>query len=205
MPQGSEMLPTVLDAVHLFWFGPLREFASFNEDRLSLWFGGARDGEVAAQFAETLDETECVEIDVAALTPSQQTGLVLLLDQFPRSLFRGQARSYAFDERARAAVNVTTAGGMERFKLVERAFLTICLGHSERIEDQERAMKHYLDDIAPFAPADNRFYEAGGIQTAKYLDIIRRFGRFPHRNAILGRNTTEDEARFLAENRMAPW
>ena len=83
--------------------------------------------------------------------------------------------------------------------------MTICLGHSERLEDQERALKHYLDDVAPFAPAGNRFLEAGGIQTSKYLDIIKRFGRFPHRNAILGRSTTDEEARFLAENKMAPF
>ena len=193
------------DDVHRFWFGPIPDFDSFNDDRLSLWFGGARDAEITARFTSLLDKTEGDAIDAGGLSPSQQVGLVVLLDQLPRSIFRGQPRSYAFDNKARAVVEDATAGSMRQFKLIERAFLTICLGHSERLEDQERAMQHYLDDVAPFAPPGNPFYEAGRVQTAKYLDIIKRFGRFPHRNAILGRATTAEEAQFLAENRMAPF
>ena len=199
------MQPTLFDEVHRFWFGPIPDFESFNADRLSLWFGGARDGEIAEQFSVVLGEAEHADIDIAALSLSQQAGLVVLFDQVPRSMFRGQPRSYAFDEKARSVVNIATASRMQPFKLIERAFMTICLGHSEQLADQERAMQHYRDDVAPFAPAGNRFYEAGGIQTAKYLEIIRRFGRFPHRNAILGRETTAEEAEFLAENRMAPF
>ncbi len=199
------MQPTIFDEVHLFWFGPLPAFDSFNDDRLSLWFGGARDGEIAERFLAALSEAENAALDIAALSPSQQAGLVVLLDQFPRSIFRGQPRSYAFDEKARAVARTASAGGMQRFKLIERAFMGICLGHSEHLADQEFALKHYLDDVAPFAPVENRFYEAGRIQTAKYLDIIKRFGRFPHRNAILGRETTAEEAKFLAANRMAPF
>ncbi|MCW5715537.1 MAG: DUF924 domain-containing protein [Bauldia sp.] len=199
------MQPQILDDVHLFWFGPVPDFASFNDDRFSLWFGGGRDAEIAGLFSAALAEADGAAIDVAVLTPSQQTGLVVLLDQFPRSVFRGEARSYSFDEKARGVVKVATAGGMQPFKLVERAFLTICLGHSEHLDDQERALRYYVEDVGPFAPAGNRFYEAGGIQTAKYLDIIRRFGRFPHRNAILGRETSAEEAQFLAENSMAPF
>ncbi len=199
------MQPTIFDEVHLFWFGPMSGFDSFNDDRLSLWFGGARDGEIAERFAAALGEAENAAFDIAALSPSQQAGLVVLLDQFPRNIFRGRQQSYAFDEKARAVVKAATAGGMQRFKLIERAFMTICLGHSEHLADQEAALQHYFEDVAPFAPAQNRFYEAGRIQTAKYLDIIKRFGRFPHRNAILVRQTTLEEAQFLAENRMDPF
>ena len=165
---------------------------------------GTRDGEIVRQFSSALGEAENAVLDVAALTPSQQVGLVVLLDQFPRSIFRGQARSYAFDEKARAVMKVATLSGMKPFKLLERSFLGICLAHSEHLEDQELGLKHYLDDIAPFAPVGNRFYEAGRIQTAKYLDIIKRFGRFPHRNAILGRDTTAEEAGFLPRTRWRP-
>lgn len=202
------MSPTDLEMVHDFWFGPLPEFNSFNADRLSLWFGGARDSEISERFLFALDALDAAEdpsIDVAVLSLSQQVGLVVLLDQFPRSIFRGQPRSYAYDEAALAAVRIATAGGMQKFKLIERSFLTICLNHSEQLEDQERALKHYVDDILPYAPAGNRFYEAGGIQTAKYLDVIQRFGRFPHRNEILGRVTTAQEATFLAQSTMAPF
>ena len=197
--------PTTFDDVHRFWFGPLADFQAFNADRFALWIGGERDLELAERFSATLAGAENAVLDIGELSPAQQVGLVVLLDQLPRSIFRGQARSYAFDEKARAVVNVAIADGMQDFKLVERAFLTICLGHSERLDDQERALEHYRADVAPHAPAGNRFYEAGAIQTAKYLDIIRRFGRFPHRNAILGRQSSADEERFLAENMMAPF
>ena len=152
-----------------------------------------------------LGNAETATIDVAKLSSAQQVGLVILFDQFPRNIFRGRPRSYDFDERARDLVNLVTEGGMDKFKLIERAFLAICLGHSERLLDQERALEHYRKDISLHAPAGNRFYEAGGIQTAKYLDIIRRFGRFPHRNAILGRKSTVEEERFLAETELAPF
>ena len=197
--------PTLFDDVHQFWFGAIPDFESFNDDRLSLWFGGARDDEIAERLSTALDETENTTLDIATLTAPQQVGAVVLFDQFPRNIFRGQRRSYVFDEKARAAVKVATAGGMRRFKLIERAFMTVCLAHSEHLEDQERASAHFSDDIAPYAPAGNRFYEGGRIQTSKYLDIIRRFGRFPHRNAILGRETSAEEARFLAENKMTPF
>jgi uncharacterized protein (DUF924 family) len=108
------------------------------------------------------------------------------------AIFFEASSSYEFDEKARDL-------------LIERAFLAICLGHSERLLDQERALEHYRKDISSHAPAENRFYEAGGIQTAKYLDIIRCFGHFPHRNAILGRKPTVEEERFLAETGLAPF
>jgi uncharacterized protein (DUF924 family) len=197
--------PTIFNDIREFWLGPLPEFQSFNADRFPLWFEGARDAEIADRFSPVLGNAETAAIDVGRLTPAQQVGLVILFDQFPRNIFRGQPRSYAFDERAREVVDIVTTCGMDEFKLIERAFLVICLGHSERLQDQERALHHYRNDISPYAPAGNRFYEAGRIQTAKYLDIITRFGRFPHRNAILGRSSSAEEERFLAENEMAPF
>ncbi len=192
-----------LDTVHRFWFGPLADFQAFNADRMALWFAGKADDEIARRFSETLKQAESSTIDALALSRSQQVGLVVLLDQFPRNIFRGQPKSYAFDNRARHVVDTITLGGMDGFKLVERAFLTICLGHSERLDDQIRAMRHFMNDIKPHAPPDNPLYRAGAVRTAQYLDIITRFGRFPHRNGILGRKTTIEEAQFLVETQLA--
>ena len=192
-----------LDTVHRFWFGPLGDFQAFNADRMALWFAGKADDEIARRFSETLAWVEFSSIDALALSRSQQVGLVVLLDQFPRNIFRGQPKSYAFDERARRVVDTITAGGMDKFYLVERAFLTICLGHSECLEDQIRAMRHFMNDIKPYAPSDNPLYRAGAVRTAQYLDIITKFGRFPHRNDILGRKTTVEEAEFLVQTQLA--
>ena len=85
-----------LDAVHRFWFGPLDDFQAFNADRMALWFAGKADAEITRRFSATLADAESSSIDVLALSQSQQVGLVVLLDQIPRSIFRGQPRSYAF-------------------------------------------------------------------------------------------------------------
>ena len=79
------------------------------------------------------------------------------------------------------------------------------LGHSESLTDQDAALDLFLRDVAPYAPADNRFYQACRIQSQRYCDIIARFGRFPHRNAVLERATTAEEAAFLADAELVPF
>ena len=201
------MLTSTLDDVHAYWFGPLPAFDSFPMDKFPLWFGGdeAVDREVTARFGGALEAAGKAEIDVAGLTSSQQVGLVVLLDQLSRNIHRNAPAAYALDQLARSHAATAIANGFERFKLVERVFVILPFGHSEMLADQDRALSAYLDDIAPFAPEGHRFYEACRIQAQKYRDIIARFGRFPHRNAVLGRATTAEEAQFMAETRMMPF
>lgn len=113
--------------------------------------------------------------------------------------------SYALDHLARQLACEAIRTGLDRFKLVERAFVILPLGHSESLTDQDHALDLFLRDVAPSAPADNRFYQAGRIQSQKYRDIIARFGRFPHRNAVRGRTTTPEEAAFMADTNLAPF
>lgn len=112
--------------------------------------------------------------------------LAILLDQYPRNSFRGSAHQFATDGLARAVAREAIARGyLETFGPELRQFLVMPLMHSEDIKDQ--------DDLLPLC--------AGMPETLKYAkihrDIIARFGRFPHRNAVLGRETTPDERAFL--------
>lgn len=116
-------------------------------------------------------------------------GLILLLDQFPRNAFRGSPKVYATDALAREAANeFIERGHMAAIDLPLRMFVRLPFSHSEALADQDRAValhKQYIDDDTQWAD--------------HHREIIRRFGRFPHRNAILGRTTTPDEQAFLDE------
>lgn len=119
--------------------------------------------------------------------PESALALVLLLDQFPRNCFRGTARMFASDAAALEVATAAIAAGHDRSVAPElRIFFYLPFEHSEDLSDQERAVAL----IAPLGAEVRRYAEI-------HRDIIQRFGRFPHRNAILGRATTAEEQRFL--------
>jgi uncharacterized protein (DUF924 family) len=129
------------------------------------------------------------ELSASLQTPEAGLALVLLLDQFPRNAFRGTLRMYATDELARKAADEAIARGHDR-AVEERLqfFFYLPFGHSENLEDQERAVA--LSER--FDPGQQKFARG-------HRDIVRRFGHFPHRNAILGRTSSEAELAFIAE------
>ena len=114
--------------------------------------------------------------------------LVIVLDQFPRNMFRGDARTYAADRVARAVTERAIARAFDqRFPPTERRFFYLPFEHSENLADQERGV------ALSRAAGDEE-----GVKYAEiHADIIRRFGRFPHRNRVLGRTTTPEEQAFL--------
>jgi uncharacterized protein (DUF924 family) len=130
------------------------------------------------------------ELDHWLCGPVEALALILVLDQVPRNIHRGTPAAFATDAMARQASDVVRAMGWDqRVPRALRGFLYLPLEHSEDLEDQ-------ILCCALFA----RMGDADGLKWAKlHLDIIERFGRFPHRNAILGRVTTDQEAAFLAE------
>jgi len=120
-------------------------------------------------------------------TSNGALALLLLLDQFPRNAFRGSPRMYATDPMARAAAAAAIAAGHDRFAEPElRVFFYLPFGHSEDLADQERSVA-----LARVLGPETLSHAEG------HRDIVRRFGRFPHRNPILGRAMTPEEQRFL--------
>ena len=121
-------------------------------------------------------------------TPEGALALLILLDQFPRNMFRDSARAFATDPLARAVAERAVARGLHRqMPSGERMFFQLPFEHSENLADQERSLALSLEING--GKADS--YAEG------HADIIRRFGRFPHRNAALGRLTTPQEQAFL--------
>ena len=132
--------------------------------------------------------------------PRSCLALILLFDQFPRNMFRGTARAFATDSNALTAGRHAIAHGFDAIlSSVESAFIYLPFEHSERLDDQLESMRLYRA-LAGDDPA-----LAGYVAYAEqHLNVIRRFGRFPARNAILGRSSTPAELEFLAGGKSAP-
>lgn len=195
------MNTSILDEAHRFWFGELAGPLDYPADKAPTWFRASdeMDGEIRAKFAADLDAIAAHDWDVESLTRTQQVGLVIFLDQFPRNLFRGSGQSFACDATARRHADALIAGGLDRFFMAERAFVLMPLMHSEDIRDQDRCAMLFADQALK---ATGDFVERmrGNLDFAfRHRDLIRKFGRFPHRNADLGRESTEEEKTFLAE------
>jgi uncharacterized protein (DUF924 family) len=127
------------------------------------------------------------ELDAWMENADGALALLILLDQFPRNAFRGSARMFESDAKAREVAETAIAQGFDQQADVQlRAFFYLPFEHSESLEDQDRAVK-----LMTPLPDDSLRW------ALIHRDIIVRFGRFPHRNAVLGRDTTPDEQRFL--------
>lgn len=168
--------------------------------KLRRWFQGgeALDAEIAARFSETLERALRGELDGWAATPRGRLALVIVLDQFTRNVFRGDERAYAGDARAQALALDALDGPMHvALGTEERLFLNMPLVHAEDRALQDRAV-HEAERLVARSPAELRGVLAMSVeQSTKYRHVIDRFGRFPHRNAILGRTSTPEEEAFL--------
>jgi uncharacterized protein (DUF924 family) len=184
IPQDNT-IQRVLD----FWFGPNRaEVLEFQEH----WFKSTPefDAQIADGFAEDYERASAGSLDDLAETPEGALALIILLDQFPRNLFRGTAKAFEADEKARAvARRALDAGHDERLRPQARMFLYLPFEHSEDLADQDLA-------VVLFEKLENADWLDYAI---RHRDIVKRFGRFPHRNEALGRASTPEETEFLKE------
>jgi uncharacterized protein (DUF924 family) len=156
-----------------------------------IWFSAdpAFDAEVLSRFAELVEQAKSGAFDHWAEGAEGALALVILLDQMTRNIYRDSPEMFAADGKALAVAKGAIERGFdETLSTLKRRWLYMPFMHSEDLADQERG-------IELFAQSDISESLAFAVEHA---DIIRRFGRFPHRNAILGRQTTPEEAAFLA-------
>lgn len=156
------------------------------------WFAKdeAFDAEIRSRFLTTHEAAAAGRLDDWEATADGAYALLILLDQFPRNLFRGSRQAFATDVIALGVAERAIAKGFDRaFEPPERRFLYMPFMHAEDLKHQERC-------VALCAASDDT---EGVKHAAAHRDIIRNFGRFPHRNPVLGRPTTPDEQAFLDE------
>jgi len=171
------------------------------EDCLNLWFGKSEqtDQEIASRFGADVDLASKGHYDHWALDvehPRLLVALVIMLDQFPRNMYRDTVQMYACDARCRDLVKRGLRTGVsERLRPIERVFLCLVLTHSEVLDDQHLCMDEWGRAMTELAPDDplNAFHEV----FHRHVAVIQRFGRFPHRNKILQRANTAAEEDFL--------
>ncbi|HMH73897.1 MAG TPA: DUF924 family protein [Bradyrhizobium sp.] len=146
------------------------------------------DADVRSRFLELWRKAAAGELSSWETTDEGALALVIILDQFPRNMFRGDIRTYSSDALAREVASRAIAGGADiRVEPALLEFLYLPFMHSEHLADQLRCVELFRNTDH----ADNLKY------AEDHADIIRRFGRFPHRNPILGRSTTPEEQAFL--------
>jgi uncharacterized protein (DUF924 family) len=170
------------ESVLAFWF---------SEPHRKLWFRStdAFDAEIRERFEDTVQRALDGQLDHWRTTAMGVLALVILLDQFPLNMYRNQPRSFSGEAAARAIADHALSRGLDaQMNDQERTFLLLPFMHSEDLRDQERAVA---------------LFEAAGLENnlrwaRHHYDIVRRFGRFPHRNAVLGRDSTEEEIAWLA-------
>jgi uncharacterized protein (DUF924 family) len=192
---------TILSEVHAYWFGTFPTRTHLPDDKKDLWFtqSDATDAHIREHFLEAVGEAAAADWDIERLSKQEQVALIVLLDQFPRNLFRGTASAFDYDAMALKIARHLVSQGLEGFALIERMFIAIPFEHSEEMADQDIAvwlMAGIAVDAAEAFPAYARWALDSFIT---HRAIIREFGRFPYRNAALGRKSTAEEMAFLAQ------
>jgi len=201
---------TTIDEVLAFWFGDATATnAAELGAKVKRWYvgGEVEDAAIRERFADDIERALAGELDAWAGTARGRLALILLLDQMTRAVFRGTPRAFAGDPRAqRLAIGMLDAGTAGELTFEQRHFVFMPLLHAEDAGLLDRYNELFPRALAS-VPEWGRALLADGIeQGLKYRDVIRRFGRFPHRNRALARRSTPDELEFLKtwEERVTP-
>jgi uncharacterized protein (DUF924 family) len=184
-----------------FWLEPAPESAEAFDLLQRRWFrsNSAYDAEIQRRFGTSVADALRGEYDHWADDAKERLALIILLDQFPRNLYRGTRDAFAGDERALSLAMTGMKTNLEEIlSPLERVFFCMPLQHAESIAVQEQSVTTF-DELAKAECAEyvRRGLEGFADYARQHRDIVRRFGRFPHRNAILGRNSTSEEIEFL--------
>jgi uncharacterized protein (DUF924 family) len=195
--------------VRRFWFGRLPLKPEGVDVRLALWFGAGAEEQrrvdeiIRSRFGALIERAAAGELAAWADSPRRRLSLILLLDQFPRHIYRGSGRAFATDRDALAL----TLSGMQSaadaaLMPVERIFFYMPLQHAELRDAQDESIAAYRR-LLNEAPEGLRSMFASALESAQlHHSIVARFGRFPHRNRVLGRaNTSEEDAYFRKDGR----
>ncbi|MES2511904.1 MAG: DUF924 family protein [Pseudomonadota bacterium] len=193
----SEATP---DDVLAFWLGDGLQRGWPTQDLSKKWFGGgsALDEDIKTRFEARVVQAVAGGLEDWEGTALSRLALIILLDQFTRNVFRGKAQAFAGDARSQQLVmNALEQGFDKQLPWVGRVFMYMPLMHAENLALQDECVKRFRQ-LALDAPEEFKPNLAGNADfAAQHRDIVARFGRFPYRNAVLGRASTPEEEEFL--------
>ena len=175
-----------------FWFEELTPKDWFNG-------GDAVDQKIRERFKELIEEVHSCDHQDWNRTPEGRLASIICLDQFPRNIYRGTAQAFGYDgEALKLAMEGIALGHDEQLNSSQRGFFYLPLEHSEDLEIQDRCMERFSRLVVQTPAGEEREGARFKLHYAwRHYEIIKRFGRYPHRNEALGRTSTEKEKAFL--------
>jgi len=183
-----------------FWFGNLGSADLPTSDRTTLWFG---ENEAVRQrlletFYKEYEAASAGTLSEWAATPRGRLALIILLDQFPRYIHRRSSLAFASDQTAQELCAEGLREKMDQsLTLIERVFFYMPLVHSEDNQNQEQSIRLYQDLVSLSMSETTQIYQLFLAYAYAHFRVIKEFGRFPQRNKVLGRKSTEAELAFL--------
>jgi uncharacterized protein (DUF924 family) len=192
-------------SVRDFWFGARPLSADELNHRFRFWFGDRssrlrqqRDEQIRARFGALLERAADGQLGAWADGPRRRLSLIILLDQFPRNMYRGTARAFAYDAQALGlALSGMQSAADAALDVVERMFFYMPLQHAESREAQDESLAAYRR-LYSEAPEELHQPFSSALRSAEnHRAIIEQFGRFPYRNRVLGRTSTPEESEWL--------
>ena len=185
-----------------FWFGDDPDDAAVASAKAELWWSHKpeTDEEAREKFGTAAAAAAVEVLDHWAGSPRGRLALILLLDQLPRAVHRGQPEAFAVDADALKLAKQGLASGADRLlRPIERLFFYLPFEHSEDLEDQEMSLELFRQLAESVPDAHRKTFDAFFQFAVRHHEIIERFGRFPHRNEVLGRESTAEEIEFLKQ------
>lgn len=183
-----------------FWFGELGSADLPTNDRTGLWFGNSETIKQQLLDLFTVDYINAVEgkLEDWALTPRGRLALIILFDQFPRYLYRRSSQAFSQDYKARELCLEGIDKKMDHsLTLIERVFFYMPLVHAEDPDCQEKSIRLYQELVTLSMSETTQIYQLFLAYAYAHYRVIKEFGRFPQRNQLLGRESTESEMAFL--------
>ena len=197
MAQGTRAaISEILD----YWFGPLNEAGMCREDRNPLWFKASADTDETcrSRFSDQVEQALAGELDSWTASDQGLIALIVLLDQMTRNIYRGTAGAFSGDQRALGlAQQAIETGIYQRLPAIHQVFLYMPLEHCEDLEVQEECVTLFEELAAVTGHQQIADFTRYAIA---HREVIAQFGRFPHRNAILGRESTPAELAYLEQH-----
>jgi uncharacterized protein (DUF924 family) len=188
----------IIDDILMFWFGPLDDQGLSQAEQHGLWFksSGSTDQKIREQFGASVEQALGGELNNWASSERGLMALILLLDQFTRNIYRGTPAAFSGDASALALAQAAIADNRHlKLPLIHRVFLYLPLEHSEAMQDQDRCVALFEE----MTTATGLEQMVGFTRYASaHRDVIAQFGRFPHRNPILDRDSNAAEEAYMA-------
>ena len=190
-----------IEAILSFWFKESELTAPQIDHRMEIWFGEdpVFDHEIEKEFADDVDAACAGQLDHWAVDPHGRLALIIMIDQFRRNIYRNTADAFSKD---RQALKLCVEGAMEKkdrgLTPIQRAFFYMPLQHAESAKVQAKSLELYERLAETVSPTERETFLTVAQFAELHKDIIDQFGRFPHRNKLLNRENTAEEAEYLA-------